>query len=352
MKDKQSPKEIAWELLSDVYENKAEQEKLAIFIPLAEYNSGMAALLKKIEGAHLICLQNFKPEVNALNHVGITCVQEIPPTEFDEVLFVPSKQRIESLGLLAQSLLKLKTQGRLYFCCHNLLGAGGFISHLKEVFPNITAESSMKCRYLIIHMEAPLDESQRDKLESWVQAASATFVPETEYKTLPGIYGWNKIDSGSELLLSTLPELSGKGADLGSGYGYLSHQALSRFLGIEHITLIEADQRSLNCARHNLKAYEGKCDFHWMDATSDDIQKLMAPFDWILMNPPFHQENIVSQDLGKEFIRTASKLLKKEGQLFMVANSFLAYENLLDELFASVNRITTQDGFKVIHAKR
>lgn len=353
MKDSSSPRKIAWEILAELFrKSEAYNSKKAIFVPFAEANSNFIDLYKKSPQTQWLCFQSFKPDVDALQTLGINCSQDLATTEFEGILFVPSKQRIESLGMLANALLNLKIGGSLSFCCTNQLGAGGFVTRMKEVFPTLEVESAKKCRYFVLNLDVALSHEQKEILESWSEEASSSVVPNSDYKSVPGIFGWNKIDKGSELLISTLPKLNGRGADLGAGYGYLSHQILSNNQDIEHISLVEADHRSIQCAKENLNEWKEKCSFHWLDATDLDIEKGLGTFDWIVMNPPFHDESLVDQDLGKEFILSASKLLKKDGSLYMVANSFLAYEKLLNESFSKVDKILNQNGFKVFHVKR
>src|SRR5262249_25513280 len=129
------------------------------------------------------------------------------------VLFVPTRQRVESLALLAQGLLCLDENGVLIFACANAQGAGGFVSQLKDVFPQIEFESARKCRWIALPGSL-VTAAERARLADWLRAAGKTKVEGTNFVSLPGIYGWNKIDRGSELLVSTLPQLEGPGADL------------------------------------------------------------------------------------------------------------------------------------------
>ena len=69
--------------------------------------------------------------------------------------------------------------------------------------------------------------------------------------------------------------------------------------------------------------------------------------DFIVMNPPFHEGKKTDSDIGKQFIETASRSLRQGGQLWMVANAGLPYESVLGALFASHEKITEKNGFKV-----
>lgn len=355
----ESPVETAWSVL-----HRAVDADLAGFRALAakgtwllepEACASLFALLETLRlpprSPALGIQQTFKPTVDAFRAEDFAPTSDDPETLSSLVLFVPTRQRVESLALLARGLLNLAENGVLMFACANTQGAGGFVSHLKEVFPQIEVESSRKCRWIALPA-ALVGDAARSALTGWLRAAGKTTVEGTEFVSLPGIYGWNKIDRGSELLIDTLPDLEGPGADLGAGYGYLSHRVLSRSRRVTSLKLVEADQRALACARENLEPWNGLCDFLWLDVTAPACRRSLDRLSWIVMNPPFHAGSRTNVELGHEFIKTAASALNPGGTLFMVANAFLAYEDLLQSMFTRVERVLTQDGFKVLHAIR
>ena len=69
------------------------------------------------------------------------------------------------------------------------------------------------------------------------------------------------------------------------------------------------------------------------------------------MNPPFHLTGKRGiPELGQRFIDVAADALQSRGQLWMVANSHLPYEEVLARRFARVDAVAMQAGFKVLHA--
>ena len=69
------------------------------------------------------------------------------------------------------------------------------------------------------------------------------------------------------------------------------------------------------------------------------------------MNPPFHEGKEADPLIGLKFIAAAAQALRPEGQLWLVANRQLPYENLLTEAFAQMDKIVETGGFKVLHAR-
>lgn len=184
----------------------------------------------------------------------------------------------------------------------------------------------------------------------WFKAGPApdwpTHVTSPEgFVTAPGIFSENKIDPGSAVLVPHLVGLSGRIADLGAGWGYLS-RAILQNESVTHLDMVEADKVALACAVQNVD--DPRAHAHWADALSFEA----APYDTVVSNPPFHKGRAGDPDLGRGFIATAARLLKPQGQFLMVANRHLPYEATLDAKFGRVEELGGSTGFKVFRATR
>ncbi len=165
--------------------------------------------------------------------------------------------------------------------------------------------------------------------------------------TQPGVFSADGPDPGSTALLGALPAtLKGAGADLGGGWGFLTRHLLD-VPGVTHVDLVEADKRALDCAKLNVQ--DDRVSFHWADATAWGTA---SSLDWIVMNPPFHSNRAPDAGLGQAFIRSAARLLKPKGQVFMVANRHLPYETTLAASFVHVQELDGDARFKVLHAEQ
>lgn len=183
-----------------------------------------------------------------------------------------------------------------------------------------------------------------DVFGAW-EAAGPACLPDG-YWTQAGIFSADGIDPGSSLLAQNLPQsLTGRIADLGAGWGYLS-QSIIALPKVMHLDCVEADHSALECARLNCS--DDRITFHWGDATTwKGGQKL----DAVVMNPPFHAGRAADPEIGKDFILAAARLLRRGGQLLMVANRHLPYEKKLREHFVDFNEVAGDNRFKIIHAK-
>lgn len=167
------------------------------------------------------------------------------------------------------------------------------------------------------------------------------------FSTAPGVFSADGIDPGSALLADHLPTKLGRHvADLGGGWGYLSARALERD-SIEVMHLVEADHAACDCARMNVA--DARLQIHWADATAwQPPQKL----DAVISNPPFHTDRAADPGLGRAFIAAAATMLAPSGQLWMVANRHLPYEDTLARHFAKVETPGGTSRFKILHASR
>lgn len=165
--------------------------------------------------------------------------------------------------------------------------------------------------------------------------------------TAPGVFSADGIDPASRLLADSLPDkIKGRVADFGAGWGYLSSRLQDRD-SVTELHLIEADYTALECARQNVTS--DKASFHWADAT--DFTLAERP-DVIVMNPPFHTDRKADPELGQRFIANAKRNIKLSGQLFLVANRHLPYEQILSDLFAVVKEGPGTGQFKTFVASK
>ncbi|WP_412057486.1 class I SAM-dependent methyltransferase [Bartonella sp. DGB2] len=169
------------------------------------------------------------------------------------------------------------------------------------------------------------------------------------FVTQAGMFSHGKVDKGSELLLPFIDKVAfGRVADLGAGWGYLSH-AILRAPQLKVLDLYEADYEALGAAEQRLAATIRPVHFYWHDVV---VEEIITVYDTVVMNPPFHTGQRRDIGLGKYFIDVAAKVLKRGGRLLMVANRQLPYEALLNERFRQVYCHQQGHGFKVLEAHR
>jgi 16S rRNA (guanine1207-N2)-methyltransferase len=161
------------------------------------------------------------------------------------------------------------------------------------------------------------------------------------------VFSADRVDPGSAQLAAALPrELSGRVADLGAGWGWLSRDIL-KHPKVTELHLVEADLTALDCARANIA--DPRARFHWDDATTHRPE---VRYDAVVTNPPFHDGRAGDPAIGRAFIAAAAGMLQRHGALWLVANRHLPYEQALSAAFAEVTEIGGDPRFKLFKAAR
>ncbi len=210
-------------------------------------------------------------------------------------------------------------------------------------------------------------------LRKFSQLASATASPEwldskdyprlracqvgaLEFISKPGVFGWNKIDHGSELLAREARRVLEGRAAVGAEMGATLGSVLDLGCGYGYLLLVTADLPfSKRSATDNNAAAVLAATASFarqalpVSVTLDDCgEHLQERFDVILCNPPFHQGFSTSSALAAKFLAQIRKLLKDKGIALLVVNQFIPVEKVAAEHFQNIATLCLQDGFKVV----
>lgn len=165
-------------------------------------------------------------------------------------------------------------------------------------------------------------------------------------KTLPGVFSRDGLDIGSSLLLSTFtPHTKGKILDVGCGAGVLSTLLASHSPKVR-LWLTDVSAAAIAASKATLAANQLEGEVFASNVYSD----VTGRFDMIISNPPFHDGLQTSLDAAQTLIRGAAKHLSIGGELRIVANAFLPYPDILDEIFGSHEVLVQNGRFKVYRA--
>jgi len=288
----------------------------------------------------LHAVQSFKPEADGLQSRGMT-VSGQPPANCAMSLVHLTKSKSESLGQVARALTATDVGGLVLVDGVKTDGIDSVLKRCRDVLDIVDVKS--KAHGKIFWMARP--ESLPASVTDWAAALTPSQKPHGFF-TAPGMFSPDKIDVGSALLADSLSGVKGRVADLGAGWGWLAHQALTH-PNVSTIDLFEAEETALNCARLNIS--DTRAAFHWQDVTNMPVD---ADFDSVICNPPFHQGRAAEPSLGTEFITKAAEMLRPNGALWLVANRHLPYENPLRQNFAHSKTVKETTHFKVICASR
>ncbi|VFP77795.1 class I SAM-dependent methyltransferase [Buchnera aphidicola] len=161
--------------------------------------------------------------------------------------------------------------------------------------------------------------------------------------SLPGVFGYNKIDQGSKLLISTFTKnIKGKILDLGSGTGIIGI-SLAKKNPLIDLTLTDIYDTAIWCSKKNLKKNDciGKVLF------SNIYSKINTKYNLIVSNPPFHNNLNITVSLIHKIIKNSTKFLKKRGELRIVISSFISYKTIFKNKNINFNIILKKNRYTI-----
>jgi 16S rRNA (guanine1207-N2)-methyltransferase len=167
----------------------------------------------------------------------------------------------------------------------------------------------------------------------------------------PGVFGWNKIDQGSELLVKNLTTLFSPHKppanilDIGCGYGYLSIHCAQFFSST--ITASDNNAAAVDSCRENFKQRSITGQVIATNCTQDIDEK----FDLIVCNPPFHTGFDTHSDLTDLFLRGAKKNLAEDGVAVFVVNLHIPLAKKAENHFKDIQILAGNNHFKVLTLK-
>ena len=272
---------------------------------------------------------------------GAGTLEDVSPASLTGLIVAAPPGTLERRYVLALALRALQAGAPLTVMAPKEKGGNRIAKELEAFGCAVETSSRRHQRICVTARPAQLGEGVDEALK----AGGPQRVEALGLWSQPGIFSWDRIDPGSALLLSVLPAFSGRGADLGCGIGLLARAVLVS-PAVTQLALIDIDRRAITAARHNLE--DARIAFHWADA-----RKIQATgLDFIVMNPPFHEDGVEDKALGQAFVQRAQQMLRDGGLLWLVANRHLPYETLLTGAFSSVTLRADGNGFKVYEATK
>ena len=276
-------------------------------------------------------------------HPGSPSLESFAEAQLASIVIAAPPGTLERRYVLAQALRATAPEGRIVALAPKTRG-GSRIRKELEAF-GCTVDEAARSHHRICTCQRPpspqdLTQALAEGGRRWIEAIGLW--------SQPGVFSWDRVDPGSARLAAHLPPMSGRGADLGCGIGYLTRVVLAASTEVERLRLIDIDHRAVEAARLNLA--DPRADFDWADATGADAS--LVGLDFVVMNPPFHDAGAEDRRLGQAFIRRAAQILRKGGVCWLVANRHLPYEATLASAFMRVEVRADEGGYKVFEARR
>jgi 16S rRNA (guanine1207-N2)-methyltransferase len=286
--------------------------------------------------------QSFRPVYLRLKQAGWRVVPRLGSGRYALGQLLLTKHKEENFANVARAFSLLERGGILVCAGANDEGAVSIEKQVGKAMGLVGSLAKFHCR---VFWSA---RGEREPPDYWLSLARLQPVGDGAWLSQPGIFSWDRIDDGSALLATHLPDdLSGNVADFGCGWGYLGRGILKRGQAVASLDLIDAEDRALEAARANVS--DPRARFHWLDLAHEAAP---ATYDAIVCNPPFHAGRASQPTLGQAVIAAAARALRPGGRFFMVANRGLPYDAELKASFASVETLADNNKFRVSLAVR
>ena len=289
---------------------------------------------------------NIAPEITLLPHAA---------GSFSIVALDIPKGRSVTRRWLVEAYELLLPGGSLYLAGANDLGIQSAIKDAQALFGNATILGYKKGNRCALARKEQLPPYP----PAWAQepgTAPGTWLTfDLSIKnihflihSLPGVFSFNRLDEGTELLLEAIqfPDQS-EILDVGCGFGIIGLYAASQ-ASTSSVDLIDSNRLAVAAAVKNRHANQIQ---NARVLASDLLEGVHGKrYHLIVSNPPFHTGKEVNYAVSAALLRQAHRALLPEGQLVLVANRFIRYDYLLQEVFGNAQVCAQNNRYHVLSA--
>lgn len=269
---------------------------------------------------------------------------------FDFILYRVSKERAVAHHIINHTHDLLKPAGSLILSGAKNEGIKSYASNAAKLFGTKANTEKHGTLYRAILTKSA--ETPQALLDSKDYPTLRTIsAPEhIELLSKPGVFGWNKIDRGSELLLTSAEQYFTADTtrkpetllDLGCGYGYITIST-KHWSWLRERWATDNNAAAIECMTANAKINDVE-----VEVIADDCAThIDKRFDLILCNPPFHQGFDTDQSLTLKFLEQSRRHLHSKGVALFVVNQFIAIPKLAGKWFSSSQELNADGSFKV-----
>lgn len=297
--------------------------------------------------AHQALRENLKRNNCDPDSVRILPSTQNPDKSPTLVLFKVPK----SLALLEDQLIRLKpllTEGSRVL-------VGGMVKTMPSslwkmletiIGPTETSRAQKKARLIEVTVDSQLPLSKNPYPRRWTLEDTAL-----EITNHSNLFSRERLDIGSRFFLQHLPRTEGplEVIDLGCGNGILGLIA-ARQNPEAGLHFIDESYMAIASARENFKQLDPglqRARFYCSDGLTEFKENTA---DLVLCNPPFHQSHAIGDTVALSMFGHSARILREEGELWVVGNRHLDYHHKLKRWFRQVDVVTSNRKFVILRA--
>ena len=221
----------------------------------------------------------------------------------------------------------------------------------RYIGPTTTSLAKKKSRLIFASPRPSLKQADSPYPTRW-QCKSTTGITLT-IDNLANTFARQSLDIGARIMLEHMTvSANDVVVDLGCGNGILGVNALSLAPDAK-VIFVDESYMALESARLNvLNNFPDKidqCEFVASNCLETLLQREYKPaVTKILCNPPFHQQNAITDHIAWQMFTDSRDLLIKSGHLVVVGNRHLDYHIKLKKLFGGAKVLASDKKFVIL----
>ncbi len=319
-------------------------------------------------GALAVALNEFRPQVwsdSYLTSQGLVCNLELNGLHRESVFFVPADRTPQgpfdlvllklpkSMAYWEDTLLRL----RPLLAAGARVMTGGMIKHSParafELLEKILGPTHTGLGWKKSRLAFSRFEEERSLPQGLPDAAYDLEDRGIRLLNGPNLFSRDHLDLGTRFLLDHLPKTNEalQVLDLGCGNGILA-VALAGQCARAEITGVDESYQAVASARLNAENLGLSTDRLAFQVAGDLQEFSGSQYDLILCNPPFHQAQVVGDQIAWGMFHQSRRILKPGGKLLIVGNRHLGYHIKLQRLFGRCRVVASERKFVVLEAVR
>jgi 16S rRNA (guanine1207-N2)-methyltransferase/23S rRNA (guanine1835-N2)-methyltransferase len=275
-------------------------------------------------------------------------------TDLSEV--IPSKAKVvlikipRSLALLEHQLIMLQSvldEDSTIIAAGKVKAVQNSVLKLFEKYIGATTTSLAKKKARLIFSKY---SDIKTKTSPYPTVVTDPLIPFT-LSNHANVFCREHLDIGARILLKNLPSALNKTViDLGCGNGVIGVSILDQNEGA-HVTFVDESFMAVESARQNVINHIGseeRATFIVSNCLEELLKEETSNYDIVLCNPPFHQQNTITDHVAYQMFTDAKKALKHGGELRIVGNRHLDYPIKLKKLFGGYEVIDSNKKFSIL----
>ncbi len=168
------------------------------------------------------------------------------------------------------------------------------------------------------------------------------------------VFSRDSLDIGARFFINYLPQTTKakRIVDLGCGNGVIGLLTLAKCPQAQ-VTFVDESAMAVASAKYNVEKNLPEMLENSTFVQNDCLSNFKPNSqDFVLCNPPFHQQQAVTDHIAWQMFVDAHKVLREGGEIRIVGNRHLDYHEKLKRLFGGYKLLGSNKKFVVLSAKK